>query len=35
MRKDGVGPIQLILFILYIHVENSEFGSGYAGLGVQ
>jgi len=32
MRKDGVVLIQLILCILYIHVRNSNFGSGYAEL---
>ena len=33
MRKEGLGYIQLILCILYIHVTNSDFGSGDAGYG--
>ena len=33
MGKDGVVLFQFILCILYIHVRNSDFGSGYAGLG--
>jgi len=34
MEKDGVVLIHLILCILYIHVRNLDFGSGYTGLGV-
>jgi hypothetical protein len=33
MGKDRVALFQLILCILYIHVRNSDLGSGYAGLG--
>ena len=32
-RKYGVVLIQPILCIRYIHVRNSDFGSGSAGLG--